>query len=85
MGNFFEETMQGLLEAAEIAKGNIPLTEREDISSAPTFCTANNGTKKTVWFVKIPYQYLLIGNFFPPLENYPLYFRIFSIMTQSCF
>ena len=37
MGNFFEETMQGLLEAAEIAKGNIPLTEREDISSAPTF------------------------------------------------
>lgn len=29
MSNFFDETMQGLLEAAEIAKGNITLTERE--------------------------------------------------------
>ncbi len=27
MSNFFDETMQGLLEAAEIAKGNITLTE----------------------------------------------------------
>lgn len=29
MSNFFDETMQGLLEAAEIAKGNITLTEWE--------------------------------------------------------
>ena len=27
MSNFFDETMQGLLEAAEIAKGNITLIE----------------------------------------------------------
>lgn len=27
MSNFFDETMQGLLEAAEIAKANITLTE----------------------------------------------------------
>ena len=27
MSNIFDETMQGLLEAAEIAKGNITLTE----------------------------------------------------------
>ena len=32
MSNFFDETMQGLLEAAEIAKGNITLTEWENLS-----------------------------------------------------
>ena len=31
MSNFFDETMQGLLEAAEIAKGNITLTEWENM------------------------------------------------------
>ena len=41
MSNFFDETMQGLLEAAEIAKGNIPLTEREDMP-APTFYVADD-------------------------------------------
>lgn len=41
MSNFFEETMQGLLEAAEIAKGNITLTERKNIP-APTFYVADN-------------------------------------------
>ena len=41
MSNFFEETMQGLLEAAKIAKGNIPLTERENMP-APTFYVADN-------------------------------------------
>lgn len=41
MSNFFDETMQGLLETAEIAKGNIPLTEREDMS-APTFYVVDN-------------------------------------------
>ena len=41
MSNFFEETMQGLLEAAEIAKGNITLTEREDMP-VPTFYVADN-------------------------------------------
>ena len=37
MSNFFDETMQGLLEAAEIAKGNITLTEWENMPG-PTFC-----------------------------------------------
>ena len=41
MSNFFDETMQGLLEAAEIAKGNIPLTERENMP-APTFYVVDN-------------------------------------------
>lgn len=41
MSNFFEETMQGLLEAAEIAKEDITLTEREDML-APTFYVADN-------------------------------------------
>lgn len=41
MSNFFEETMQGLLEAAEIAKGNITLTERENMT-APTFYVVDN-------------------------------------------
>lgn len=41
MSNFFEETMQGLLEAAEIAKEDITLTEREDMP-APTFYVADN-------------------------------------------
>lgn len=41
MSNFFDETMQGLLEAAEIAKGNITLTELENMP-APTFYVADN-------------------------------------------
>ena len=41
MSNFFDETMQGLLEAAEIAKGNITLTEWENMPT-PTFYVADN-------------------------------------------
>lgn len=41
MSNFFDETMQGLLEAAEIAKGNITLTEWENMPG-PTFYAADN-------------------------------------------
>ena len=41
LGKFFDETKQGLLEAAEIAKGNITLTEWENMS-APTFYVADN-------------------------------------------
>ena len=41
MSNFFEETMQGLLEAAEIAKGDITLTERENMP-ALTFYVVDN-------------------------------------------
>ena len=41
MSNFFDETMQGLLEAAEITKGNITLTEWENLP-APTSYVADN-------------------------------------------
>ena len=41
MSNFFDETMQGLLEAAEIAKANITLTEWKNML-APTFYAADN-------------------------------------------
>lgn len=41
MSNFFDETMEGLLEAAEIAKGNITLTEWENMPG-PTFYVADN-------------------------------------------
>lgn len=41
MSNFFDETMQGLLEAAEIAKGNITLIEWENMP-APTFYVVDN-------------------------------------------
>ena len=36
MGRFFEETMQGLLEAVAVDKGEIPLIEKEDMP-ATTF------------------------------------------------
>ena len=41
MSKFFDDTMQGLLQAIEIEKGNIPLTERSGMS-APTFYVSNN-------------------------------------------
>ena len=36
MNNFFDDTMQGLLQAVEIEKGNIPLAERKGMA-APTY------------------------------------------------
>lgn len=36
MSQFFEETMQGLLEAVAIDKGEIPLIKKENMP-APTF------------------------------------------------
>ncbi len=33
MGDFFTDTMQGLMEALEIERGNIPLTEKSDMPS----------------------------------------------------
>ena len=36
MGTFFDDTMQGLLEAIGIDKGEMPLTEKNDMP-APTF------------------------------------------------
>ena len=40
MSKFFEETMQGLLEAVAIDKGEIPLREKEDMP-ASTFIAAD--------------------------------------------
>lgn len=44
MSKFFDETMQGLLEAIEIEKGIIPLTEKKDMS-AKTFYVAEDDQK----------------------------------------
>lgn len=40
MSQFFDDTMQGLLEAVEIEKGNIPLIKKEDMP-ALTFIAAD--------------------------------------------
>lgn len=40
MSKFFEETMQGLLEAVAIEKGEIPLVEKENMP-APSFVAAD--------------------------------------------
>ena len=40
MSKFFDETMQGLLEAVAIEKGKIPLTEKKGMP-APTFYAAD--------------------------------------------
>ena len=39
MSNFFDETLQGLLEAVAIEKGNLPLTLKENMS-IPTYYVA---------------------------------------------
>lgn len=44
MSQFFEDTMQGLLEAVEIEKGNIPLTERKGMP-APTYYVSDDDKK----------------------------------------
>lgn len=44
MSKFFDETMQGLLEAIEIEKGSIPLTEKEGMG-APTFYVSDSDTE----------------------------------------
>lgn len=41
MSKFFDDTMQGLLEAVEIEKGNMPLAERKNMPT-PTFYVADN-------------------------------------------
>jgi hypothetical protein len=46
MGNFFEDTMQGLVEALEIKNGGIQLIEKEDMP-APTFTTVSDDTCNT--------------------------------------
>lgn len=44
MSKFFDDTMQGLLEAVEIEKGNLPLTERSDMAGK-TYYVAENDTE----------------------------------------
>ena len=43
MSKFFDDTMQGLLEAVAIDKGEIPLVEKEDMP-APTLCVQRSWT-----------------------------------------
>lgn len=42
MSKLFDDTMQGLLEAVEIEKGNLPLTEREDMPSKIYYVAKND-------------------------------------------
>lgn len=44
MSKFFDDAMQGLLEAIEIEKGSIPLTERKEMM-APTFYVLESDTE----------------------------------------
>ena len=44
MSQFFDETMQGLLEAVAIDKGEIPLAEKDSMP-APTFMAADREKK----------------------------------------
>lgn len=44
MSKFFDDTMQGLLEAIEIEKGSIPLSEREEMA-APIFYVSDSDTE----------------------------------------
>ena len=46
MGDFFDNTIQGLLEAAEIERGEIPLVQKEDMP-APAF-TAYDKEKELI-------------------------------------
>lgn len=44
MGDFFDDTMRGLLEAVEIEKGSTPLTERKEMPAA-TLYVSNSDTE----------------------------------------
>ena len=52
MGNFFDDTLQGLLEAVEIEKGNIPLVEKPNMPS-PTFIATKQEEKLIDEMIKI--------------------------------
>ena len=52
MGQFFEDTMQGLMEAVEIQKGNLPLTEYEG-AEAPTYYVAETDTELIDQIIRI--------------------------------
>lgn len=52
MSKFFDETMQGLLEATEIERGSFPLAEREGMP-APTYYVSNNDVELIKRLVEI--------------------------------
>lgn len=52
MSKFFDDTMQGLLEAIEIEKGSVPLTERKDMA-ATTFYVSDSDTELINCLVEI--------------------------------
>lgn len=45
MSKFFKDTMYSLIEAVEITKGNVPLTERKGVA-APTYYVAEKHTSE---------------------------------------
>lgn len=52
MSKFFEDTMQGLLEAVEIQKGNLPLVSREGMPST-TYYVAETDAELIDQIIKI--------------------------------
>lgn len=42
MGKFYDDTMQGLLQAIEIEKGNIPLTERNGMPATTFYVSSDD-------------------------------------------
>ena len=52
MSKFCEDTMQGLMEAVEIQKGNLPLTELEG-ATAPTYYVAETDAELIDQIIRI--------------------------------
>lgn len=52
MSKFFDDTMQGLLEAIEIEKGNVPLVERKGMA-APTYYVSDGEKDLIDQFIEI--------------------------------
>ena len=62
MSNFFDETMQGLLEAAEITKGNITLTEWENMPAPIRILLPSMfGTQYSGTLYEVRYFFTLLG------------------------
>ena len=48
MSKFFDDTMQGLLQAIEIEKGNIPLTERKGMPASTLLAKMTGNTQQAI-------------------------------------
>lgn len=67
MSKFFDETMQGLLEAVAIEKGEVPIEEKENMP-APTFI-ASDKEKELI-------------DTFGCISVHPFHYKIFSCSAE---